>query len=96
MKKTNKPSSTFTAIVEVKYGRGKKAQTVKIPVEVKLDRIYVSGWQTESQALTDEAIEVMYYGNEIKNKVLNLKELKAAYKAWMARPDRDERNVQGV
>ena len=85
-KKTKLAPNLFEAIVEFKYGKGKDAPIVKIKATVDFENFWVHTWQKEHEALHDEAIE-RAFDVEIFNKVLNMKDLKAAYKAWVKRAE---------
>jgi hypothetical protein len=87
-KKSQKPASKFEAVVEWKYGKGKKTQSVTLPVTLDFTKIFSVAWRDDSETLQDEAF---WRASDIEfhEKVLNLKELKQAFKAWLAATSED-------
>ena len=75
--KKQKKDSKFEAIVEMKIGTGKKARTVEFPVRVNFYDIpsWVSDVEHEVTLSSDYPT--------LSERVVNKKELKAAYKAWL-------------
>lgn len=76
MAKSKKAPSKFEAIVEFKFGRGKNARTVQVPVTVKFADI--PPWSGNPE---EDARDLAWQSS--KDRVVNAKELNRAYEAWL-------------